>query len=140
MSQYDTAQRPPISHGIKSWYVELHATGFADCHDRKYIVYVRCACGESLSQVCDRIADDGWNEACAIIWQHEQGVLHEAQGFEAFVSAPNPNVPQQKIADLREEVEVTDFALRKVSTEIWGPTIREAAAYARLDAQLNALR
>jgi hypothetical protein len=132
MSQYDTAQRPPLSHGIASFYVELGV--------QQYKVIVKCNCGVRLIVDCDRIQSDGWNEACAIIWQHEQGVLHEAQGFEAFVSAPNPNVPQQKIADLREEVEVTDFALRKVSTEIWGPTIREAAAYARLDAQLNALR
>jgi hypothetical protein len=128
MSQYDTAQRPPISHGIKSWYVELHATGFADCHDRKYIVYVRCACGESLSQVCDRIADDGWNEACAIIWQHEQGIGKPKAQVEQTIVAPTP----------------TPASVTATWADVFDFDPARNASYARLeaalDAQLKALR
>jgi len=120
MSQYDTAQRPPLNHGIASWYVELHV--------QQYRVTVKCTCGVLLIRDCDRIVDDGWAEASAIIWRHTQGI-HEPQAQVAqTIVAPTP-IPASVTATWAD---IFDFDPAR------------NASYARLeaalDAQLKALR
>jgi hypothetical protein len=128
-------QDRPRGHGIALFTVDLFH------YPRHYIVHVTCKCGIEFNVHCDRIVRDGSHEADGIIWQHQQTVYHEDQGFAAFSASRNSNVPQQSLADIRELGTEQHFAATKVAWATWGETItaasREAEAYARLEIALR---
>ena len=116
MSTYDTAQRPPLSHAVASFTVELFYT------PRHYVVHATSKCGIEFNVHCDRIIDDGRHEATAIIWQHEQGIGKPQVQVEQTIVTPTP----------------TPASVTATWADVFNFDPARNASYARLEAALDA--